>query len=103
MIDIVKNKQRSIEEICQKYLVKSLFLFGSAAKGNFSNESDLDFVVVFKEEVSPVDFADYFFGLQEDLKQLLNKEIDLLSKRAIRNSIIISEIEKTKVPVYAAL
>jgi predicted nucleotidyltransferase len=103
MIDLVKNNVKGLQDICVRYHVKSLHLFGSAAKGdNHSKTSDLDFVVEFNESIDPVDYADNFFGLLNDLKQLFKKDVDLLSQRALRNPIMISEINRSKVLLYAA-
>ena len=103
MIDLIQNKTTELNDICEKHLVKSLHLFGSATNNKFKpSESDLDFVVEFKTELAPIDFADNFFSLMDELKNLFQKEIDLLSSRALKNQVIISEIEETKVQLYAA-
>jgi predicted nucleotidyltransferase len=103
MIDLVKNKVQEIETICRKHYVKSLYIFGSAVRGNFNPDtSDLDFVVEFNQDIDPMYYADNFFSLLDALKQLFNKEVDLLSFRALKNQVIISEINNSKVQLYAA-
>ncbi|HRN41373.1 MAG TPA: nucleotidyltransferase domain-containing protein [Vicingus sp.] len=103
MIDLIKNNIKDLETICEKHKVKSLYLFGSAAKNKFiPKKSDLDFVVEFNNTIEPIDFADNFFSLLDALKDLFKTDIDLLSYRALKNQIIIAEIENSKVQLYAA-
>ncbi len=103
MIDLIKNKVKEIDDICRVHYVRSLHVFGSAVKGNFdSDKSDLDFVVEFNQEIDPMYYADNFFSLLDALKQLFQKDVDLLSYKALKNQIIISEINNSKVQLYAA-
>lgn len=103
MIQLVKTHIDDLKQLCKKYAVQELYLFGSAAKDDFNEQlSDLDFVVRFSDKLEPVDFADHYFSLLEDLSKLFGKKIDLLSYRALKNEVIIREIEQTKVPLYAA-
>lgn len=103
MIEIIQQKRNELEALCNKCHVKELYLFGSAAKGNFNyKSSDLDMVVTFSEGLSPVDFANNYFALLDGLENILNREVDLLSFRALKNQVMIQEIEQTKIPLYAA-
>jgi predicted nucleotidyltransferase len=103
MIDLIKDNIKDLETICEKHMVKSLYLFGSAAKNEFNpKKSDLDFVVEFNKNINPIDFADNFFSLLDALKDLFKTDIDLLSYRALKNQIMIAEIENSKVQLYAA-
>ena len=47
---ILKNSKQKIAEICQKYAIRELSLFGSRARGEFSAKSDFDFLVEFEPE-----------------------------------------------------
>lgn len=103
MIDLIKNNINDLKIICENHKVRSLYLFGSAAKNEFNpKKSDLDFVVEFNKNIDPIDFADNFFSLLDALKDLFKTEVDLLSYRALKNQIIKAEIDKSKVQLYAA-
>ena len=53
----INNSQISqLKILCHKYYVDKLFLFGSALNADFSEKSDIDFLVKFK----PIELADYF-------------------------------------------
>ncbi|MFT7157477.1 MAG: putative nucleotidyltransferase [Parvicella sp.] len=103
MIDLISNNKIQLKRICEKHLVKSLYLFGSAAKNQFDTlHSDLDFVVEFNPNINPIDYSDYFLDLLGDLKILFGKDVDLLSYRALKNRIMIAEIDHSKIELYAA-
>ena len=63
----------------QGFGVKSLGLFGSAARGENDPASDLDFVV----ELDPKTFANYM-GLKEYLENVFGCRVDLVTEGAIK-------------------
>lgn len=93
----------SLKQLCRRYGVKRLELFGSAAAaGSFDTEnSDLDFLVDF-EPFPPGAYADAFFGLLEDLEKLFGRRVDLVVASAIKNPYFRESVEKTKTLLYAA-
>ena len=88
--------------ICEEHSVASLFLFGSALNENFDAESDLDFSVMFKEDLSPLEHGVAYFELLDQLVDLFDRNIDLVSYRVIKNPIFKEEIDNTKIALYAA-
>lgn len=91
-----------LKAICIKHSVSELYVFGSAVSGNFNQKSDMDFAVLFNDSLGPIERGDAFFGLMDDLENLYNRPIDLISYRALKNPIFKSELDKTKVSLYAA-
>ena len=102
MIQLVENKVKELKSICERFSVAELYLFGSALTDKFNENSDLDFAVLFKETLSPIEHGDAFFGLLDELENIFNKKIDLLSYRVIKNPIFKAELDKTKLSLYAA-
>ena len=91
-----------IGEICRRYCVRRLELFGSAAGTGFDPaRSDLDFLVQF-EPLADGEHADAYFGLLEALESLFSRHVDLVMTRAIRNPYFIEAIESTRTLLYAA-
>jgi predicted nucleotidyltransferase len=76
-----------------------LFAFGSVTREDFNATSDIDLVVDFDEN-DPFTYTDLYFKLKQSLEDLLNRQIDLLEERAIRNSLFRKQLEKTKVKLY---
>jgi len=98
---IEQNKDRLIE-LCEKYHVSELDVFGSAATSDFSEQtSDIDFLVEFDSSVRANRF-DNFFALLEELKKLFNRPVDLVEPGGLRNPYFIDAVEKTRRRIYAA-
>jgi len=47
-----------------------------------------------------LEYTDHYFELQFQLEQILQRKIDLLEQKAIRNPVLKQEIDRTKVLVY---
>lgn len=93
-----KNLER-IKQLCKEYRVKSFSVFGSVVSDNFSNESDIDFLVDFDEK-DPLKYTDLYFQLKDKLEQVLKRQIDLIEDRGIKNSFFRKEIDASKVVIY---
>ena len=85
----IEQHRDQIADICRRYAVRRLEVFGSAARGtDFNPEtSDADFLVEFEPE-NGMAFLNRFFGLSEALAGLLGRPVDLVEPRAIRNPYI---------------
>ena len=103
MIGLVEDRRTEIAALCERYSVKRLDLFGSAAGDGFDPEaSDLDFVVSF-EERDPPELFDRYFGLEEDLEALFSRGVDLVTEGALEKYHRFAEsIENSRVPLFAA-
>ena len=96
----VEEKANELTQLCQRFGVGRLELFGSAATGQFrEGESDLDFAVDFLPSAIP-SYADNYFGLLEGLEALFGKRVDLVVERSIRNPYFRQSVEETKRLVY---
>ena len=102
MVKIIEERINQIIALCKKHRVKSFSLFGSAAKDTMKSESDIDFLVQFCDEIDVLEYADNYFSLLQELENLLGKKIDLVSKKSLKNPILIEEIERYKIDLYAA-
>jgi len=102
MISILTRHTTALEELCARYRVARLAVFGSAAGDDFDEaSSDVDLLVEF-EPLTPVERADAYFGLLESLEQLLGVPVDLLESGPIRNPYLKRSIDETRVVVYEA-
>ena len=85
MIPIVEERVGELQQLCIRYRVLRLDLFGSAATGNYyGRENDLDFLVEFQTLPSG-EYADAYFGLLEALELLFGHPVDLVVDSAIKN------------------
>jgi predicted nucleotidyltransferase len=102
MIVEISSRQEELRELCRRFHVRRLDLFGSAAGNDYDPaRSDLDFLVEFGP-VPPGAYADAFFGLKESMEQLFGRPVDLVAATAIRNPYFRRSVESAKVLLYAA-
>lgn len=101
MIALLEQYRHQIADLCRKYGVRKLELFGSAARGDFdSAQSDIDFF--FEFDADPMNLADRFFGFSEDLQRLLGKPVDLVSSRDAHNRYFLEVANRHRIILYAA-
>ncbi|MGB3492907.1 MAG: nucleotidyltransferase family protein [Elainellaceae cyanobacterium] len=91
-----------IEVFCDRWHVSELSLFGSALRDDFRPDSDIDLLIAFTPSADwgLLDHA----KMQQELSQLLGRDVDLISKRAIAQSsnwIRRQEILSTAQVIYA--
>lgn len=98
-MQISEKKLERIKQLCQEYKVKNFAVFGSVLTGNFSKDSDIDFVVDFDEN-DPIKYTDLYFQLKDKLEQILKRPIDLIEERGIKNSFFRKEIDESKMVIY---
>jgi hypothetical protein len=76
--DIINHRQ-AILEIAQRYGASNIRLFGSVARGDADENSDLDLLVRFEPGRSLLDQG----GLLMDLRELLGVKVDVVSEGAL--------------------
>ncbi|HBR79310.1 MAG: polymerase beta domain protein region protein [Candidatus Moranbacteria bacterium GW2011_GWE1_35_17] len=81
--DIIEEINRNLPFLKDKYHVKQLGVFGSVARDEQTDESDVDILVEFS---SPIGFFD-FIRLENFLEEKLKKKVDLVSKKGLKNTI----------------
>ena len=96
-IDLPDDK---ITAFCQRRKVVELALFGSVLRDDFRPDSDIDVLVTFTSDCgwSLFDLAQ----MQEELKDIFQREIDLVEKEGLRNPFRRHEILNHMEVVYAA-
>lgn len=100
MIEAVETNRAAIAELCERFEVLRLGLFGSAARGEFVElTSDLDFLVLFDRRFGP-DYLHRYIGLAEELELLFGSRIDLVTEYSVQSPVFRAEIERDCVLLY---
>lgn len=103
MIADIAQHRDELRDLCRRFHVRRLEVFGSAARGDFDPaKSDIDFLVEFA--VDETDFR-HFLDFKEALEALLDRRVDLVDRKAIetsRNYIRKRHILAGAEPIYAA-
>lgn len=100
---LIEQYRDQIADICCRFAVRRLDVFGSAARGtDFNPEtSDADFLVEFVPDNS-MPFLTRFFGLSEALAEVLGRPVDLVEPLAIRNPYVRASIDRAREVVYGS-
>jgi predicted nucleotidyltransferase len=102
MHPLLARNAASIAALCRRYGVRRLDVFGSAARGDFDEQtSDVDLVVEFGPGPGPRTLEQYV-GLKSDLESLLGKPVDLVELEAMPATRLKRLIEQARMPLYAA-
>lgn len=80
-IEIPKAKTA---EFCKRWNVSEFALFGSALRGDFCPDSDIDVLVSFSPNAHVTLFD--MVHMQDELKAIFGREVDLVSKQGVMSS-----------------
>lgn len=102
MIPCLEESRVSLEDVCRRYRVARLEIFGSAATADADTQAhDLDFLVEFQPESPMGPFRQYFDFLDE-LQRLFGRDVDLVEEQALKNRHFIQAVNATRKLLYAA-
>ena len=102
MQNILENKITDLKNICLSLSVKRLYAFGSVVSDKFRDDSDIDFLISFAENLSIEQYTDNYFALQYKLRELFKRKIDIVTERTLSNPYFIESIDETKELIYEA-
>ena len=104
MIETLEAKRAELQELCLRYRVRRLDVFGSAATGQgFDPQcSDLDFLVEFEPDQDLGPWLSHYFEFQGELERLFGRSVDLVMASALKNPFFVREVNRTRRPLYAA-
>lgn len=103
MIDLIERNMEPIRDICRRFGVARLEVFGSAADGSFDPESsDIDFLVEFPPDYDHGPWLAHYHEMAEALKTLLGRNVDLVMAGAPGNPFFLRELNRTRKVLYAA-
>ena len=102
MTRVLEGHRPELVDLCRKYRVRRLDVFGSAARGDFNeHSSDVDLLVEF-DDMPHADRADAYLGFLMAVEALLRRRVDLVELGAVRNPYLRRGIEESRELVYAA-
>lgn len=80
---LLKNKRQQILRVAERYGARNVRVFGSAARGEADDASDIDFLVELEAGRSLFDLG----GLLMELQELLNCRVDVVTEKSLRSRI----------------
>ncbi len=95
------TQHAGISELCRRFGVARLEVFGSAASGDFDPaSSDYDFIATFSARPG-VSMARRFLDFSDALEALLGRKVDLMTDRPIENPYLRAAVDATRETIYA--
>ncbi|MBW6456577.1 MAG: nucleotidyltransferase domain-containing protein [Trueperaceae bacterium] len=102
MVANLEDRLDAIRAACERFHVVRLDVFGSAIRDDFEpGRSDFDLLVDFGA-ISPYEKPDAYFGLLEELRTILDADVDLVMVGALKNRYIRDDVNRSKQVLYAA-
>ncbi len=98
-MNLIERNMAKLKQLCSKYNVSQLYIFGSATNDSFHKDSDIDFLVTFGA-IELNDYADNYFDFKFSLENLFDRKIDLLEEKAIKNPFLKESIDSSKKLLY---
>jgi uncharacterized protein len=89
-----------LAQIAKSFNINELYIFGSAIREDFSENSDIDLVVVFNES-SHYSLFDVM-EIKEKFESFFGRDVDLVEKEALRNPYRREAILNSARKIYAA-
>jgi uncharacterized protein len=78
--ELLKDKREAILEVAAKHGARNVRVFGSVARGEADEQSDIDFLVDMEPGRSLLDLG----GLLVDLQDLLGQNVDVVTERGLK-------------------
>ena len=78
--EIKQILKENMELLCHKYNVRTIGVFGSYARNEQQNGSDVDILVEFNKPIGLFKFLE----LEEYLASIIGEKVDLVSKKALK-------------------
>ena len=105
MIAAIERNLDAISELCRRYGVARLEVFGSAATDEFDpGRSDVDFLIDYAPETDLGPWLKQYFALKQRLEALVERPVDIVmaDAPAMENAYFRREAEKTRKVIYDA-
>ena len=83
--ELTPNVLKAIKDLCERYRVQELSIFGSALREDFRMDSDIDLLVEFEPEAQ-IGFVT-LSRMQRELSAILNRSVDLVPKAGLKPKI----------------
>lgn len=99
MNTLLTNNLETVIKYCREYNVEKLYAFGSVMTDNFSENSDIDLLIKFKN-IPFEQYADNYFELHTLFEKFFNRKVDLITENSLSNPYFIKKINQTKTVLY---
>jgi predicted nucleotidyltransferase len=83
-IDLIVEKRAAIKETCKKYGATAVRIFGSCARNDYDDKSDIDVLVQMPRDLKGFDYYGCLGELHDELTRLLGAKVDLVDEASLK-------------------
>jgi predicted nucleotidyltransferase len=91
--------KENARQLCKQFGISRLSVFGSVARGDDNDSSDIDFLAEFESPL-PATMPDRFLGFLEEAEKRYNRPIQLMTPNMIRNPHLKRSIDRDLTVIY---
>ena len=95
----LQNSSERLAEVCRKFGIKELSLFGSQVRGDAKLQSDFDFLVEFDPDAR-IDFIK-LGQIQSEFAEIVRGKVDVVPKKGLKAAIEAKVLAEAEI-LYAA-
>jgi len=99
-LELIKQRESEFKKICIEHDIAAFYLFGSAIREDFNEEtSDIDAVVEMNEN-DPLVRGEQLLSLWDKLERFFGRKVDLITESSLRNPIFRGIVKRSKKLIY---
>lgn len=83
-VDLIVEKRDAIKKVCAKHGATAVRIFGSCARDDYDDKSDIDVLVRFPGTLRGFDYFGALGDLEDELKELLGVNVDLVDEANLK-------------------
>ena len=95
----IDDLKKDIPEVCERFRIAYVDAFGSIARNEQNEESDIDLIIEF-EEPRRESISKRYFGFIHALEDHYGRRIDVLTEKSLKNPYLIRSIDRDRIRIY---
>jgi uncharacterized protein len=97
-----QTKLPVVTKLLSESKIRNAYVFGSVLTDKFNEQSDIDLLINFEEGLEPLVEGALWWNLHDTLRDIFNREVDILIEDSLRNPYFIEDLNEKKQLIYAA-
>jgi len=97
----LEKLQQEIPPMCEKYRIAYVDAFGSIARSELKEGSDIDLIIEFSEPRREK-ISTRFFGFLHEVEDRFHHKVDLLTEKSLRNPFLKESVNRDRIRIYGS-